>query len=64
MSWGIEAGAADTIAQALTARGVAVAAIEADLADITAPAAIYDGAVARSVVISNRPIGVTQLFTA
>jgi hypothetical protein len=44
MSWGIEAGAADTIGNELTARGAAVAAIETDLADTAAPAAIYDEA--------------------
>ena len=44
MSWGVEAGAADTIANELTARGAAVAALEADLTDAAAPAAIYDEA--------------------
>ncbi|MEU8260533.1 SDR family oxidoreductase [Micromonospora sp. NPDC048999] len=44
MNWGIEAGATDAITQALTASGAAVAAIEADLTDTTAPAAIYDEA--------------------
>jgi len=44
MSWGVEAGATDTITRRLTARGAAVAAIEADLVDIAAPAAIYDEA--------------------
>jgi|tagenome__1003787_1003787.scaffolds.fasta_scaffold20788176_1 3-oxoacyl-[acyl-carrier protein] reductase len=44
MSWGIETGAADAIAKSLAACGAAVAAIEADLTDTTAPAAIYDEA--------------------
>jgi 3-oxoacyl-[acyl-carrier protein] reductase len=47
MSWGVEAGATDTIAKRLTAQGAAVAAIEADLVDIAAPAAIYDQAECR-----------------
>ncbi|GIE95391.1 SDR family oxidoreductase [Paractinoplanes rishiriensis] len=47
MSWGVEAGAADAIAAELTARGAAVAAIEADLTDVTAPATIYDRAEGR-----------------
>ncbi|GAA2579816.1 SDR family oxidoreductase [Winogradskya consettensis] len=42
MAWGIEAGAAEAISAALAAEGAAVAAIEADLADTSAPAAIFD----------------------
>jgi 3-oxoacyl-[acyl-carrier protein] reductase len=44
MSWGIEAGAANTITEALTVCGAAVAGIEADLTDTAAPSAIYDEA--------------------
>ncbi len=42
MSWGVEAAAADTVGRGLAQRGAAVAAIEADLCDPTAPAAIFD----------------------
>jgi 3-oxoacyl-[acyl-carrier protein] reductase len=44
MSWGVEAGAADSIGRALAEHGAAVAAIEADLSDTAAPAAIFDEA--------------------
>ena len=44
MSWGSEAGAADTMSHALVERGASVAAIEADLAGTAAPAAIFDEA--------------------
>jgi 3-oxoacyl-[acyl-carrier protein] reductase len=44
MSWGVEGDATDVISRDLAERGAAVAAIEADLADTAAPAAIYDEA--------------------
>ncbi|GAA2481141.1 SDR family oxidoreductase [Winogradskya humida] len=44
MTWGAEAGAAETISATLAGQGAAVAAIEADLADTSAPAAIFDEA--------------------
>lgn len=44
MSWGVEAEAADTIGRGLAGHGAAVAAIEADLSDTAAPAAIFDAA--------------------
>ena len=42
MAWGIEAGAADTIARTLAERGAETAAIEADLADPGAPERVFD----------------------
>lgn len=42
MRWGSEVGAADAITATLTAAGAEVAAVEADLTDTEAPAAIYD----------------------
>jgi 3-oxoacyl-[acyl-carrier protein] reductase len=42
MSWGVEPGAADAIAGGLAAYGGSVVAVEADLADVAAPAAIFD----------------------
>jgi 3-oxoacyl-[acyl-carrier protein] reductase len=42
MSWGVEAGATEKIAETLAECGAAVAAVEADLADVAAPAVIYD----------------------
>ncbi|WP_433436870.1 SDR family oxidoreductase [Nonomuraea sp. CA-141351] len=42
MSWGIEQGATDAIANALAECGAATAAIEADLADPGSPARIFD----------------------
>src|SRR4051794_37858778 len=42
MSWGVEEGAADTISRELAAQGATVGAVEADLTDVSAPAAIYD----------------------
>ena len=44
MAWGPEAGATATITQSLDWAGAAAVAIEADLATITAPAAIFDAA--------------------
>jgi len=44
MSWGAETGAAGSIEGSLKDRGVAVAAIESDLADISAPGFIFDEA--------------------
>ncbi|WP_328710746.1 SDR family oxidoreductase [Microbispora hainanensis] len=44
MTWGAERGAADEIGSSLAARGAAFAAIEADLADVRAPARIFDEA--------------------
>jgi 3-oxoacyl-[acyl-carrier protein] reductase len=47
MSWGVEAGAADGIAGELTAYGASVAAVEADLADVAGPTAVFDAAEGR-----------------
>lgn len=47
MSWGVEAGATDTIEGTLTKHGAAVAAIEADLADTSSPGLIFDEAEGR-----------------
>lgn len=44
MPWGAEAGAAGAIATSLTARGAAVAAIEADLAVAGSPGLVFDEA--------------------
>jgi 3-oxoacyl-[acyl-carrier protein] reductase len=44
MTWGAEAGATDAIQGVLTGHGAAVAAIEADLTDTSAPARIFDEA--------------------
>ncbi|NJP92962.1 SDR family oxidoreductase [Nonomuraea sp. FMUSA5-5] len=44
MAWGVEAGATEAIAETLTARGAATAAIEADLSDPGAPAFVFDEA--------------------
>ncbi|HEX8346883.1 MAG TPA: SDR family oxidoreductase [Actinoplanes sp.] len=44
MAWGAEPRAADTIGGVLAEHGAAVAAIEADLSDTAAPAAIFDEA--------------------
>lgn len=42
MVWGAEAGAADTIAKALAERGADTVAVEADLADPSAPERVFD----------------------
>lgn len=42
MRWGTEAGAADAIEGSLAGQGAAVAAVEADLADIGSPESIFD----------------------
>jgi 3-oxoacyl-[acyl-carrier protein] reductase len=42
MAWGIEAGAADTIAEELAQRGADTIAVEADLADPSAPELVFD----------------------
>ncbi|GGN64400.1 short-chain dehydrogenase [Actinoplanes lobatus] len=44
MTWGVETGATEAITKTLTGYGAAVTAIEADLADPAAPAAVYDEA--------------------
>jgi 3-oxoacyl-[acyl-carrier protein] reductase len=44
MPWGAEAGATGAIRESLLSQGAAVAAIEADLADVTAPELIFDQA--------------------
>jgi 3-oxoacyl-[acyl-carrier protein] reductase len=44
MSWGAEAGAASAIERALTARGAAAAAVEADLADPGSPGLVFSEA--------------------
>ncbi|MEI7033507.1 SDR family oxidoreductase [Streptomyces pratensis] len=44
MDWGAEDGAAQTIAEGLTAAGARTTAIEADLSDPDAPARIFDAA--------------------
>ncbi|MGN9841460.1 SDR family oxidoreductase [Nonomuraea sp. H19] len=44
MSWGVEGGASDAIEKALAEQGAATVAIEADLADVAAPAQIFDAA--------------------
>ncbi|MGW0228583.1 SDR family oxidoreductase [Actinopolymorpha singaporensis] len=47
MSWGAEAGATHAISDDLAGRGAATAAIEADLSDPDAPAAVFDEAESR-----------------
>ena len=42
MEWGVEAGAADAIGAELAERGAASAAVEADLADPSAPGRVFD----------------------
>ncbi|MET8421915.1 SDR family oxidoreductase, partial [Streptomyces sp. NPDC005098] len=42
MVWGAEADAADTIAKALAERGADTVAVEADLADPSAPERVFD----------------------
>ncbi|MFE7560844.1 SDR family oxidoreductase [Kitasatospora sp. NPDC057500] len=42
MAWGAEPGAAEAVARALADRGAASAAVEADLAEPVAPAAVFD----------------------
>lgn len=44
MAWGVEAGAADAIAADLEGRGAAAVGVEADLADPSAPARVFDEA--------------------
>ncbi|GGN13554.1 3-oxoacyl-[acyl-carrier protein] reductase [Actinoplanes campanulatus] len=44
MTWGVEKGATEAITKTLIGYGAAVTAIEADLADPAAPAAVYDEA--------------------
>ena len=42
MEWGVEAGAADALGAELAERGAASAAVEADLADPSAPGRVFD----------------------
>ncbi|MFI1509444.1 SDR family oxidoreductase [Streptomyces sp. NPDC020597] len=42
MAWGVEAGAADTIAESLADEGAETAAVEADLADPDTPERVFD----------------------
>jgi 3-oxoacyl-[acyl-carrier protein] reductase len=42
MSWGVEPGATETVESGLAAYGGSVAAVEADLSDVAAPAAVFD----------------------
>ncbi|GLY03954.1 SDR family oxidoreductase [Actinoplanes sp. NBRC 101535] len=44
MEWGVEAGATGAVTATLTGHGASVAAIEADLSDVAAPAAVFDEA--------------------
>ncbi|WP_045744965.1 SDR family oxidoreductase [Actinoplanes rectilineatus] len=44
MEWGVEAGATGAVTATLTRHGASVAAIEADLSDVAAPAAVFDEA--------------------
>jgi 3-oxoacyl-[acyl-carrier protein] reductase len=44
MPWGVESGGTDAICDLLLGQGAAVAAIEADLTDVSAPARIFDQA--------------------
>jgi 3-oxoacyl-[acyl-carrier protein] reductase len=42
MSWGVEPGATDAVVDGITAYGGSVVAVEADLADVAAPVAVFD----------------------